>query len=120
MKETILSDEDEPWIPKREDFPIAVALRFRSKNEREEFFGGLMDGWGENAADLHWEGQDPNPAEYMVVVTCAECDGTGKDYESETPANPEAFEAAPDCPACAGSGHVGPVHYDRWEAKHGR
>jgi hypothetical protein len=42
------------------EFPVVgPTLRFRSEAERRWFFGGLSDGWGENACDISW-GWDKN------------------------------------------------------------
>ena len=33
---------------------VTVTLRFRNRADRNEFMGGLCDGWGENACSLDW------------------------------------------------------------------
>ncbi len=41
-----------------EEFPFAVTLRFKSEAEKQDFMGGLSDGWGENVCSLHWSWPD--------------------------------------------------------------
>lgn len=40
--------------PDAENESVTVTLRFKNRDDRHHFMGGLTDGWGENACDLHW------------------------------------------------------------------
>jgi hypothetical protein len=38
-----------------DDYPVIIELRFKNREKAEEFLGGFLDGWGENAPiRLHW------------------------------------------------------------------
>jgi hypothetical protein len=47
-------DGYEAGNPKWEQYPVSVELRFRTKEQRDEFMGGLSDGFGENFCELEW------------------------------------------------------------------
>ena len=51
-----------------EAFPEVVTLRFRDAGERSLFFGGLLDGWGENYTDLIWADGVPCDAADAIAV----------------------------------------------------
>ncbi len=37
------------------DYPFLLQLHFKSEEDRDEFLGGFLDGWGENAPiQTHW------------------------------------------------------------------
>lgn len=80
-----------------DEFPVVVELRFKSQDAKDQFLGGLSDGWGEDACDLTWEGDMDTAKEFFVFPFCQECRGTG--YADEIPENG-------DCPICEGSGEV--------------
>lgn len=42
-------------IPAFDEHPVRVTLCFKTKKDRDEFMGGLSDGFGENFCGLDWE-----------------------------------------------------------------
>jgi len=48
------SDCSSPGDPDWTEFPERVELCFRSKADRDEFMGGLSDGFGEEFCQLDW------------------------------------------------------------------
>ena len=47
-------------IPKFDEFPVRVTLCFQGQADRDEFMGGLSDGFGENWCQLDWESTRPD------------------------------------------------------------
>lgn len=41
-----------------DDYPVTVTLHFRSGQEKDRFFGGLSDGFGESYCTLIWPWED--------------------------------------------------------------
>jgi hypothetical protein len=44
---------DQPSVAQNN--PVEITLRFKSVEDKKEFLGGLMDGWGENYCNLIWD-----------------------------------------------------------------
>lgn len=42
--------------------PVRVTFCFRSKDEMRAFMGGLIDGWGEDGADVNWPWRESTAA----------------------------------------------------------
>ena len=38
-----------------DNFPVRLEIGFRTKEAKDDFLGGLCDGWGEDHCDIHWK-----------------------------------------------------------------
>lgn len=53
--------------PNFNDYPVRVTLHFRSNAQRDEFMGGLSDGFGENECNLDWPWKSAPRNEFGIV-----------------------------------------------------
>jgi hypothetical protein len=59
------------------DYPFAVTLRFKTKESRNHFMGGLSDAWGENECNLEWPSENWTEAENRSGKAFEECEVFG-------------------------------------------